>query len=69
MEQNRKQIFCTESRISVVIMTNADGFGTSLVIAEQEGEYWFTIGWYKTEAGAIRGAKKQLSALGYTLNA
>ena len=47
----------------------ADASGRILAAAMQEGEYWFTIGWYKTEAGAIRGARKQLAALGYELNA
>lgn len=50
-------------------MMNADGQGRILVCAQQDNEYWFTIGWYKTEAGAIRGARKQLAALGYELNA
>lgn len=51
------------------LMENADGFGGILAIATQENEYWFTVGWYKTEKGAIRSAKKQLARLGYELNA
>ena len=50
-------------------MINADGFGGILAVAKQENEYWFTIGWFKTEKGAIRSAKKQLARLGYELNA
>lgn len=50
-------------------MINADGFGGILAIAQQDGEFWFTVGWYKTEKGAIRSAKKQLANLGYELNA
>ena len=64
-----KTFLCTDARISVDMMLNADGFGGIFVAAMQDGEYWFTVGWYKTEAGAIRSAKKQLANLGYTLNA
>lgn len=69
MEQSPKFFPCTDSRISVELMMNADGFGGILAIAQQESEYWFSVGWFKTEAGAIRSAKRQLSRLGYTLNA
>lgn len=62
-------ILCTDTRKSVTLMKDADGFGGILAVANEDGEYWFTIGWYKTEAGAIRSAKRQLAALGYTLNA
>lgn len=48
---------------------NADSFGGILVIAQEDGEYWFTVGWYKTEKGAIRSAKKQMANFGYELNA
>lgn len=65
----RKQLFCTDSRISVTLMFNADGFDGILAVAEIDGEYWFSVGRFKTEAGAIRSAKKQLARLGYTLNA
>lgn len=64
-----KTLYCTDPRKSVQMMMDADSLGRILVAAMQEGEYWFTIGWYKTEAGAIRSAKKQLARLGYTLNA
>ena len=64
-----KTIYCTDTRKSVEMMFNADGFGGILVAAMQDGEYWFTIGWFETEAGAVRSAKRQLANLGYTLNA
>lgn len=51
------------------MMMDADTMGRILAVATQDGEYWFTLGWYKTEAGAVRSARKQLAALGYTLNA
>ena len=62
-------ISCKNSNKAVNFMMNADGFGGILAIATEEGEYWFTVGWYKTEKGAIRSAKKQLANLGYELNA
>lgn len=62
-----KTLTCTDPRISVNLMMDADGFGGILAIASLEDEYWFTIGWYKTEAGAIRSARKQLASHGYTL--
>ncbi len=58
-----------DSRISVDKMLNADGCGGILAVACIDGEYWFTLGWYKTQAGAIRSAKRQLASHGYTLNA
>lgn len=48
------------------MIENADGFGGILTMALQDGEYWFTVGWYKTIANAKRGAAKQLARLGYT---
>ena len=62
-------ITCKNSDKSVRFHENADGFGGILAIAQQDGEFWFTVGWYKTEKGAIRSAKKQLANLGYELNA
>lgn len=62
-------IKCKNSDKSVSFMMNADGFGGILVIAQEDGEYWFTVGWYKTEKGAIRSAKKQMANFGYELNA
>lgn len=53
--------------ISIEMIENADGFGGILTMALQDGEYWFTVGWYKTIANAKRGAAKQLARLGYTL--
>lgn len=64
-----KTIFCTDTRKAVEMMMDADTMGRILAVATQDGEYWFTLGWYKTEAGAVRSARKQLAALGYTLNA
>ena len=52
--------------ISIEMIENADGFGGILTMALQDGEYWFTVGWYKTIANAKRGAAKQLAKLGYT---
>lgn len=52
--------------ISIEMIENADGFGGILTMALQDGEYWFTVGWYKTIANAKRGAAKQLARLGYT---
>lgn len=63
------KLYCNNSNKAVELMMDADGFGGILAIATQENEYWFTVGWYKTEKGAIRSAKKQLARLGYELNA
>ena len=64
----KNYITCTSSDKAVTFMPNADGFGGILAIASQDGEYWFTLGWYKTTAGAKRAAVKQLGALGYRFN-
>ena len=63
------KINCNNSNKAVELMMDANGFGGILAIATQDNEYWFTVGWYKTEKGAIRSAKKQLARLGYELNA
>lgn len=39
-----------------------------IVVAEQDGEYWFTIGHFKTLAGAKRSAVKQMARHGYTFD-
>ena len=54
------------TNIAIEIIENADGFGGILTMATLYGEYWFTVGWYKTIANAKRGAAKQLAKLGYT---
>jgi len=41
--------------------------GSFLTIASQYGEYWFTVGTYKTEATALRHAKKSLARFGYEI--
>lgn len=42
---------------------------TILVMACQDGEYWFSIGrCFKTIAGAKRAAVKALATLGYTFD-
>ena len=64
-----KTLTCTDNRISVTMMFNADGADGILAVAQIEGEYWFTLGWFKTETGAVRSARRQLSSHGYTLNA
>lgn len=53
---------------AIEMMENADGFGGILTIVTQDGEYWFTVGWYKSIENAKRGAAKQLAKLGYTFN-
>lgn len=63
-----KTLKCKNANKAVALMMNADGFGRILAIATEAGEYWFTVGWYKTEAGARRQAAKQMAALGYTLD-
>lgn len=60
---------CKNSTKSIDLHHDADTVGRILAVACQDGEYWFTIGWYKTETGALRSAKKQLARLGYELNA
>ena len=39
-----------------------------LVFAIESGEYWFTIGEYKTIAGAKKAAIKKMAKHGYTFN-
>lgn len=62
-----KQINCNNSTSKSVIFFDNDG--SILAMAQQDGEYWFSIGYFKTLAGAKRSATKQMAALGYTFNA
>ena len=61
-----KQIICNNSSSKSV--TFFDNHTNIIAMAQQDGEYWFTIGYFKTLAGAKRSAVKQLAALGYTFN-
>lgn len=63
-----KTINCKNST-SKTVQIFEDGQGRILAAAMQDGEYWFTIGWYKSEKTAIRASVKQLAKLGYELNA
>ena len=62
-----KTINCNNStHKSVSFFDNA---GLSIIAcAMQDGEFWFTIGRYKTLANAKRAAKKEMAAHGYTFN-
>lgn len=54
------------SHKSVVFFNNG---GTSiLAYALQDGEFWFTIGGYKTLTNAKRSAIKAMGVLGYTFD-
>ena len=62
-------IRCTNSESkSVSFMFNGGNPNDIMVAAMQDGEYWFTIGWYKTEKGAKRAAIKSMKKHGYLLN-
>lgn len=62
-------------RIAVRFFTNGgdknDIFVNALEMNTDNGryEYWFTIGEYKTLAGAKRAAAKKMAKFGYTVNA
>lgn len=62
-------ICCKNSDKGVTFMPNADGMGRIMAVATQDGEYWFSLGWYKTEAGAKRAAAKQMAAHNYEFDA
>ena len=62
-----KTINCNNSSSKSVIFFENDG--SILAFAQQDGEYWFSVGYFKTLAGAKRSAVRQLAALGYTFNA
>ena len=53
---------------SVVFMLNGNHVNDIMVIAMQDGEYWYTIGRYKSEKGAKRAAIKSMEKHGYILN-
>ena len=56
------------SNKSVRIMENGMNAEYGYIAAAmQDGEYWFTVGHFKTLKGAIRSAEKQLARLGYSL--
>lgn len=60
-----KSVKCINSNKSVSFFDNGN---TVLVFAQQDGEYWFTIGkGYKTLNGAKRSAVKEMAKMGYTI--
>lgn len=61
-----KSINCNNSTSKRVTFMPNDG--TIYVFAEQDREYWFTVGHYQTVRGAKNAARKQLLALGYTFD-
>lgn len=61
-----KHINCNNSNSKSVVFFDNDG--SIIAMAEQDGEYWFSIGYFKTLAGAKRSAIKQMAALGYTFD-
>lgn len=61
------EIKCNNSS-SKMVRFMQNGINSIIVVALQDGEYWFTVGYYKTLAGAKRAAKKQFAALGYTFD-
>lgn len=63
-----KKIICNNSASkSVNFFSNNNGANIH-AFAEQDGEYWFTIGSFKTLAGAKRSTVKQMTRLGYTFD-
>ena len=62
-------IVCNNSTHKAVAFFPNGGFNI-LVMAMQDGEYWFTIGnGYKNVNGAKRGAVKEMARMGYTFDA
>lgn len=54
---------------SVYFFPNGGNMNDILVFAQQDGEYWFTIGkGYKTIANAKRAAIKAMAKMGYTFD-
>ena len=46
-----------------------DNAGLSIIAyAKKDGEYWFSIGGYKTLENAKRAAKRVMAIYGYTFN-
>lgn len=37
-------------------------------VAKEDGEYWFTIGWYSSAKTAARYAAKKMKKMGYKLD-
>lgn len=60
-------INCNNSKSKAVKFFNNGS--TIMVFAIEEGEYWFTIGDYRTEAGAKRAATRVMAKYGYTFDA
>lgn len=61
-----KEIKCTNSNKSVRFFRN--GPEDIMVFACQEGEFWFTVGSYKTLKGAKRSAVRKMSDHGYKVD-
>lgn len=61
-----KHIYCNNSSSKSVVFFDNDN--SIIAMAEQDGEYWFSIGYFKTLAGAKRSAVRQMAALGYTFD-
>lgn len=53
---------------SVSFMLNGGNPKDIMVTALQDGDFWYTIGWYTTEKGAKRAAIKSLKKHGYLFN-
>lgn len=54
---------------SVYFFPNGGNMNDIMVFAQQDGEYWFSIGkGYKTIANAKRAAIKAMAKMGYTFD-
>lgn len=65
--EKMKTIVCNNSQRKSVVFFNNGGINI-LAIAQQDGEYWFTIGHFNTLSGAKRSAKRQMLRSGYTFD-
>lgn len=61
-------ISCKNSNKSVTFFRNGGHNDCIMAFANQDNEYWFTIGTYKSLKNAKRAAKKQLGDHGYTFD-
>lgn len=67
MYRNKKQNTNTKKHKEMItVEIQVIGGGSQFhAVAKEDGEYWFTIGWYSSAKTAARYAAKKMEKMGY----
>ena len=67
MYRNQKQNTNTKTQSKMItVEIQVIGGGSQFhAVAKEDGEYWFTIGWYSSAKTAARYAAKKMEKMGY----